>query len=138
MPETPLTPALAAAALYAGLNGLLLLWLSTRVVRERMRTRISLGDGGDPTLNAAIRAHGNATENAPMILLMLTLAAAAGAPAAAVHAGGAALTAGRALHALALLRPGAPSGLRAAGMAMTYGAGLLSAVALVSYALAAL
>lgn len=137
MPDPVFTPALAAVAFYAGLNGLLLVFLSAAVIRERLRARVSLGDGGDPGLASAIRAHGNAAENAPMILLMMALAAVAGAPAAAIHGVGVVLTVGRALHAVPFLRPGAPMFLRQAGMVLTFSAAVLSAVALIGHALAA-
>ena len=79
------TPALAAAALYAGLNALLLMVLAMRVVRRRRAGSISLGDGGDADLNRAMRAHGNAAETMPLALILITIAALAGAPAAAIH-----------------------------------------------------
>ena len=45
---------LGAAALYTGINILLLFLLSFRVVGSRMRTKVSLGSGGDPDL---VRLH---------------------------------------------------------------------------------
>jgi uncharacterized membrane protein YecN with MAPEG domain len=55
----------------AGLLGLLAVALTIHVGRIRTKKRISLGDGGDPDMTAAIRAHGNLLEMTPLILLLL-------------------------------------------------------------------
>ncbi|MGM0586305.1 MAG: MAPEG family protein [Pseudomonadota bacterium] len=138
MPEPVFTPALAAAALYAGLMGLLMIVLSVAVVRERLRAGVSIGDGGDARLASAIRAHANFSEYAPLVLLMIALAALAGAPAGAVHALGAGFAIGRVLHAVPFLKPGAPMFFRQAGMVLTYAAAALAALALIGHALGAM
>ncbi|MEM8751861.1 MAG: MAPEG family protein [Pseudomonadota bacterium] len=94
-----MTPPLVAA-LYAGLNGLILVWLVYEVVKRRRDGSIVLGDGGDPEMTKAIRGHANAAETMPMALVMLTLAELIGAPTVALHAAGAVFTVGRLLHAL--------------------------------------
>src|ERR1700756_1715837 len=55
----------------AGLLGVLAAILTLRVGRMRGQKKIFLGDGGDPELTAAIRAHGNLVELTPLILLLL-------------------------------------------------------------------
>jgi uncharacterized membrane protein YecN with MAPEG domain len=57
----------------AGLIGVLAVLLTLQVGRIRTRKRISLGDGGDPEMIAAIRAHGNLVEFAPLCLLIIWL-----------------------------------------------------------------
>ena len=59
----------------AGLIGLLAALLSIYVGRVRTRKKINLGDGGDPEMIAAIRAHANLIENAPLGLLLIYAAA---------------------------------------------------------------
>jgi uncharacterized membrane protein YecN with MAPEG domain len=59
----------------AGLIGLLVALLSVHVGRVRGRKKISLGDGGDPEMIAAIRAHANLVEYAPLCLLLIYAAA---------------------------------------------------------------
>lgn len=59
----------------AGLLGLLTVALSLHVGRLRGRKKIFLGDGGDPEMLAAIRAHANLVEFAPICLLLVYLAA---------------------------------------------------------------
>jgi hypothetical protein len=93
---------LSAAALYTGINILLLFLLSFRVVGSRMRTKVSLGAGGDPDLELRIRAHGNAAEYIPASLLGLIVLALLAAPVWAVHILGGVFTLGRLLHAVGL------------------------------------
>jgi uncharacterized membrane protein YecN with MAPEG domain len=55
----------------AGLLGLLAVSLTVGVGRLRMQKKIYLGDGGDPEMLAAIRAHGNFMEFVPLCLLLI-------------------------------------------------------------------
>ena len=58
----------------AGLLGLLAAFLTVKVGLMRGRKKINLGDGGDPEMQAAIRAHGNLMEFAPLCLLLIYIA----------------------------------------------------------------
>ena len=58
----------------AGLLGLLAVALALNVGLMRGRKRINLGDGGDAGMQAAVRAHGNLVEFAPLTLLMIYMA----------------------------------------------------------------
>ncbi|MDB5488948.1 MAG: hypothetical protein JWQ58_2663 [Reyranella sp.] len=58
----------------AGLLGLLAVALTVKVGLMRGRKQINLGDGGDAELQAAVRAHGNLMEFAPLTLLMIYMA----------------------------------------------------------------
>jgi len=55
----------------AGLLGLLAVSLTVSVGRLRVQKKIYLGDGGDPEMLAAIRAHGNFMEYVPLCLLLI-------------------------------------------------------------------
>jgi uncharacterized membrane protein YecN with MAPEG domain len=55
----------------AGLLGLLATLLTLHVGRLRGQKKINLGDGGDPEMLAAIRAHANFVEFAPLCLLLI-------------------------------------------------------------------
>lgn len=55
----------------AGLLGLLAVLLTLNVGRMRSKKKISLGDGGDPEMLAAIRAQANLLELTPLALLLL-------------------------------------------------------------------
>lgn len=91
------------SSLYAALSALLIVWLSFRVIKLRRAKKIRLGDGGEPELQIAIRAQGNATEYIPISLILLVLLELNGAHMALVHTGGIAILAGRLLHAKGLL-----------------------------------
>ncbi|KGJ87431.1 MAPEG family protein [Colwellia psychrerythraea] len=63
-------------AVLVSINSLLLLALAMNVSRLRVRYKVSLGDGGNKILMAAIRAHANAVEQLPtyaIVVLALTL-----------------------------------------------------------------
>ena len=58
-------------AYFASILGLLIIALALNVSRTRIKHKISFGDGGIKELKGAIRAHGNAIENVPFILILL-------------------------------------------------------------------
>jgi len=127
-------PAAHAAALWAGLNLVLLLVLSVLVVRQRRHHRVALGDGGVPQLAQAMRAFGNATEYVPAALAGLAILALAGAAPLVVHAAGLLLFAGRVAHAIGLSRSSGTSIGRAGGLLLTWLGYIVAAVALLFYA----
>jgi uncharacterized membrane protein YecN with MAPEG domain len=107
-------------ACYAAVLAILVVVLGLLVVRERLRQRVSLGDGGKPPLVAAIRVHGNAVENIPLALVLLLLLELNGASPLAIHAYGGVLVAGRLMHAWGLGRPRAVNRWRQLGMVLTW------------------
>lgn len=121
---------------YAALIGLLVVALAARVVRLRRQYRIGIGDGGQPLLARAIRAHGNLIEHAPLMLLLLLIAELSQALTATwLHVAGGLIVAGRVLHALGLSRsPGASLG-RSLGTVATWLTLLALALALIAHAL---
>jgi uncharacterized protein len=129
------TPAGHAAALWTGLNLVLLLALSVRVVRLRRKHRVEIGDGGRTDLALAVRAFGNATEYVPAAIGAIAVLALVGAPVLLVHAAGLLLFAGRLSHAFGLSRSGEASLPRAVGIVLTWLAYILTAVALIFYAI---
>jgi uncharacterized protein len=116
--------ALSAAALYIGINILILFFLSFRVVGRRRSAKVSLGTGGDSDLEIRTRAHGNAAEYIPVTMLGLFVMTQLAAPLWAIHAVGAGFTAGRLLHAYGLSATVLPA--RALGMVLTW-LGMLAA-----------
>ena len=90
------------AGVYIAVNILLLIYLALRVVGNRRRGKISLGDGGDEKLERAIRVHGNASENVPIAMIGLIAMVSLQAGALLIHICGGAFTAGRILHAFGL------------------------------------
>ena len=110
-----------AFGFYAGLNALIMLVLSMRVVRARVRTGTAIGDGGKPQMAAPLRAHANNAEYVPIALILLwALASPLGRSIWLIHGMGVSLTIGRILHAIGLSRSTGPSTLRLVGMALTW------------------
>ena len=88
--------------LYAGLCGLLFIWLSWKVIVERRRSKVGLGDGGDPDLQRAIRVHANFIEYTPFALVLLALVDVSSGPDWLVHGAGVVLVVSRVLNAQGL------------------------------------
>ena len=124
-------------ALYAAINGAIVLVLALLTVRARRRAKVGLGDGGDAMLLRAQRAHGNAAEYVPLILVLLLALALVKAPAVLLHGVGGGLAAGRVLHAIGLYQSSGASVGRMLGILLTWGALLAAAAGLILFALAA-
>lgn len=106
-------------ALYAGLLLALFLLLTFKVFGARMKSGVLLGTGGDRVLERAVRVHANFAEYVPVFLVALAVAELCGAAGWAVHGAGAAMLAGRVLHAIGLAREPDIRPLRGAGMGLT-------------------
>ncbi len=126
---------LEVAALYAGVNILILLVLAVLVVAGRRKHKITLGDAGNDDFTRAVRAHGNAAEYIPaglVGLLFLALMDETVVPFWLLHAAGLSLTLGRILHGWGL-HTGTLNFGRMGGMVLTWlsflliGGGLLYA-----------
>jgi uncharacterized protein len=115
-----ISAAIAVVTFYAGLNALIGFALALLVVRQRSRAKTLVGSGGNPTLELAIRAHGNFSEYVPLILVLLLLLAASGLGLVWLHVMGVALTLGRLLHGWGLSRSARENFGRAAGAALTW------------------
>lgn len=125
---------LEIAALYAGVNILILLVLAVLVVAGRRKHKITLGDGGNSDFNRAVRAHANAAEYIPAGLVGIVVLALMepASPLWLLHAAGISLTAGRILHGVGL-HAGTLNFGRMFGMILTWvsylliGGGLIAA-----------
>lgn len=88
----------------AGLLGILLIVLSAYVIAGRLKFKIDLGDGDNPAMVQRIRAQANFVEYVPLALILLMLVEYASiGPRWLAMAMGAALVAGRVLHAQGLV-----------------------------------
>jgi uncharacterized membrane protein YecN with MAPEG domain len=107
-----MTSTVPIVALYAGLLGLLAAALTINVILNRVRSGVESGDGGVPSLMQALRAHGNFAEQAPIALILIASAEAAGARVLVVHILGVASLIARLASAGALTRTIEQSPLR--------------------------
>jgi len=104
---------------YAALLGLLAAALTVNVILNRVRTHVDAGDGGDAALQQAIRAHANFAEQAPIALIVIAFAEAAGARPLVVTVLGIVLVVTRLASAYALNRSLKQSALRQFGGGMS-------------------
>jgi len=111
---------MAVTPLYAGLLALWFVALSVRVVDQRRRNKVSLGDGGKTMLQRAIRGHANFSEYVPLALVLLGVLELSRFPDYVLHALGATLLVGRLLHGYALSFTGHFRFGRMAGAALTF------------------
>lgn len=116
---------------YAGILGLMFVFLSARVILSRRENKTSLGDGGHPDLIRRIRVHGNFSEYVPIALILMAALDIAQTAPWILHALGCTLIAGRVLHALAITRDSI--NLRQAGMALTLTMIILASLHSIAY-----
>jgi uncharacterized membrane protein YecN with MAPEG domain len=108
----PITLTMAAAA------ALIHIWLAFRCSMVRIRQKVLVGDGGNATLVARMRAHSNFTENVALFLILLALNELANGSARWLWIVGIAFIVARILHAFGMDR-NTPNVLRAGGMMVT-------------------
>lgn len=125
-----------AAAFWTALLLLLMVVLSALVVRQRRTHRVGLGDGGQPTLQQASRAFGNAAEYIPAGIAAMILLSQLRSSFLLIHVIGLLLFIGRLVHGLAISGNGGVSAGRIIGMALTWIAYIVAAVTLLLYAFA--
>ena len=107
-------------SLFIAVNALLLLALAANVSRHRVRANVSLGDGGDDSLRAAIRAHSNGIEQVPifaLVILVLTLQAVTDLSLAVLTIG---FSIARLLHAIGMLNNWVPARRLGAGLSYLF------------------
>lgn len=121
---------LTVTALYTALFLLLLLALATMVVSKRMRGRVAMGDGNQAPLQQAIRAHGNAAEYVPIVLIGLAVLENMGTSPAVLHVYGAAFFIARVAHAWGMAQKITTNNARKLGIVVTWLVMLLMAVQL--------
>ena len=107
-------------ALWAGLLGLLLMFLSGRVVNARNGEKILFGDGGSLVLQRHIRVHANFIEYVPLALVLLLALELNGASPRLLNLLGGSLLVARLLHAFGLSRSAGTSVGRFAGTVATW------------------
>lgn len=111
---------LPITALYVGLFMLLLLVLAIGVVRQRLSTQTSMGDGGHISLMKAVRAHGNATEYVPMVLIGLAVLELNGGNGVLLHLYGSGLLVARFSHAFGMQLADEGNSFRKVGVVLTW------------------
>ena len=104
---------------YGAIFALLYIGLTIRVIALRNAKRVSLGSGGDPVLERAIRIHANFIEYVPLALILLTAMEMQHRSLYVLHILCLLLLVGRICHFLALSRENTVNPLRGVGVALT-------------------
>ncbi len=94
------TPLLPLTTITAGVLGMLIFGLAVYTMAQRVIHDRSWGDGGISSLRSAIRAHGNLTEYAPMLLVLMALLEIRGAEPYGVIAMGSVFVVARLLYVI--------------------------------------
>ena len=116
---------------YAAIFALIYIGLTIRVIALRNAKRVSLGSGGDPALERAIRIHANFIEYVPLALILLTAIEMQHTSRYVLHVLCVLLLVGRICHFLALSRENTVNPLRGVGVALTVLVLALAAIVLI-------
>ncbi len=106
---------LTITALYAGILGFVSIAISFVAGSKRGKSGISIGDGGDIELVAAMRRQANFLESVPLTLILIGVLEINGVGSTAIHALGAVLVASRISHAVGYRADDSLNSLRGAG-----------------------
>lgn len=108
-------------AVFAGVTGLLLLFLSYRVSTFRLKHKQGIGVNDDRDFEIAVRSQGNLTEYAPIALILMAIGELNGVATMAVYVVGMAFVAGRFLHPWGMVKGrGKTHPARLAGILLTW------------------
>jgi len=107
-------------ALYAALLALLYAMLSLKIAFFRKNQRVDLGDGGDKNAARLIRAHGNASEYIPLVLVLMGVYELNDGSVLILHGAGALFFIARVLHASGLTQHRGASFGRFTGATLTF------------------
>jgi uncharacterized membrane protein YecN with MAPEG domain len=129
---------LPITAIFAGLLALWLIFLQFKVVGFRRSRRVLLGHGNDELGERLVRAHGNATENIPIFLILLGLAEGLGTPAWIIGFLGALFLLGRVVHGIHFFKQRQGITMRFYGMLMSLASIGLAALGAIGHGLSGL
>jgi uncharacterized protein len=116
-----MNPTLNIVPIYAAILGVLFVYLSVLVIKQRRAAKVSLGDGDDPALRKAIAVHNNFSQYVPFALLLIAFVELSHATSYLIHGLGASLLIGRIAHAYGLAQPVQIMKLRQIGVLLTFG-----------------
>ena len=105
---------------YAAICALIYVVLSVRTLLLRRQGRVAIGDGNQPVLSRAIRAHANFSEYVPLALILMFFLEVSGAAGGWMHVLGAMLILGRVSHAFGVSQVDENYIYRVSGMALTF------------------
>ncbi len=111
---------LQITGLYASLLGLLIIFLAYKVVAFRRKQKVGLGDNGDIQGQKAIRAHANAVEYIPILIILMAIYEVNGGSSLVLNIIGGLAFFGRIMHAFGLSKSGGVTTGRFYGTLITW------------------
>jgi uncharacterized membrane protein YecN with MAPEG domain len=69
----PTEPLLHIVPVYTAILALIFIYLTWRVIKQRRKARVAIGDGNNPALRRAIAVHNNFAQYVPFCLLIITM-----------------------------------------------------------------
>ena len=127
MPVTPI---------YAAIFGFVFVALSVRTILLRGRLGVAIGDGNQPILTRAVRAHSNFAEYVPLSLILIYFLELQAGASLWIHVLCIALLVGRITHAFGVSQVEENERYRVIGMAFTFTVIISASIGLmISYAL---
>ena len=128
-------PLLSIVPVYTAIFGLMFVYLSICVIKQRRSAKVSIGDGDNPTLRKAIAVHNNFSQYVPLALLLIAFVELNHAPATITHGLCACLLVGRVAHAYGLAQAVQIMKLRQIGVLLTFGVIIIAAFYLLGNAI---
>ena len=114
-------PLLSIVPIYTAIFGLMFIYLSICVIKQRRSAKVSIGDGDNPALRKAIAVHNNFSQYVPLALLLIAFVELNHASATITQCLCACLLIGRVAHAYGLAQPVQIMKLRQIGVLLTFG-----------------
>ena len=128
-------PLLSIVPVYTAVFGLMFIYLSICVIKQRRSAKVSIGDGDNPALRKAIAVHNNFSQYVPLALLLIAFVELNHAPATITHGLCACLLVGRVAHAYGLAQAVQIMKLRQIGVLLTFGVIIIAAFYLLGNAI---
>ena len=126
----------AITPVYAAIIALIYVTLSVRTLRLRHRFKVGIGDGEQPLLARAVRAHANFSEYVPIALLLIYFVEVGDIASIWIHALCAPLLLGRFVHAYGISQVEEDYRFRVFGMALTLTVIIVSSLLLIAVPMA--
>ncbi|MFK8010899.1 MAG: MAPEG family protein [Marinicellaceae bacterium] len=111
---------LQITGLFASILGILIILLAYKVVSFRRSNKVGIGDNGDKSGILAIRAHANAIEYIPMLVILMGIYEVNGGNVTVLYVIGALAVVARFMHAFGLSKSAGVSTGRFYGTALTW------------------
>jgi uncharacterized membrane protein YecN with MAPEG domain len=105
---------------YAAVLALIFIYLAFRVIKQRRKAKVAIGDGNNPALKRAIAVHNNFAQYVPFCLLLITFIELNHAANYIIHGLCIALLVGRLIHAYGVCQEKENLKLRKIGMISTF------------------